>query len=487
MLHNVKINAGQHTNIAKQGRFINVVLAAGVIEARIRLNDGQMFQTQLVSGMAFPVPNGFQSASFSSSSDQQVKVWLSDLPLTYSPLESRVVGSSAVVSSAHKVYYGKVTELIPAESGRGKVVISPQEDIYIGGVGVVPTSAIKIDAGTRFEISTQGALHAYSLVAKNAAQVATVANENSTLLAAPKPVGLTSVKASAFFDGQDGAIGKVLVDHAGKLSVIDNDNGRALQDIYTTPFLNGYGVAIASDYYVLRKSGADVYLVKINMLDFSSTETIVYTHTENVGYVESFCLSVDKIGFNLYVSGTYHYIFGDRGGLAKKVTPPYDLNEAPHGVILSTGELVLRFNTTLARTADGVEWSTSALGFAADADAPIYKDAASDIIYQPDSGILMKSLDKGASWEVAYHTGSGWEIDAVSAVGGNITLTTLLGIHVSQSDGSFKFFPVNNLSARAISPTRTGEVYCMGNDFKIVTGDVEEAGGLDVAVLREVN
>ena len=66
MLENILINAGLHTEIAKQGKFISVVLAAGTVRARIRKVGGQVLATNLVSGMAFPVPEGFESVAFRS-------------------------------------------------------------------------------------------------------------------------------------------------------------------------------------------------------------------------------------------------------------------------------------------------------------------------------------------------------------------------------------------------------------------------------------
>ena len=85
---------------------------------------------------------------------------MGDLPLTYSPLESKTVGSSSLVSSVAKTYFGEIAPLLPAQSGRGKVTIYPQSDIFIGGSGLSKTNAIKILGGQKFEISTQGEVNA---------------------------------------------------------------------------------------------------------------------------------------------------------------------------------------------------------------------------------------------------------------------------------------------------------------------------------------
>lgn len=171
MLNNIKINAGLYTEKAGTGRHINIVLAAGEIEARVRMSNGETFQTTLISGMSFEVPRGFVAVAFTSDVSQQTKVWLSDLPLTYSSQDSRVVGSSAVESYSKKVMFSTPTELLSAKAGRGKSLISASEDIKIGGVGVSPSSAVNIPANVPFEISTQGALFAYSENPANAGSV----------------------------------------------------------------------------------------------------------------------------------------------------------------------------------------------------------------------------------------------------------------------------------------------------------------------------
>mgnify|MGYP003111191479 CR=1 FL=1 len=162
MLHNILLKAGEWNPIAKQGKFINVVLAAGDISARITKLNNQTFETKLVSGMAFPIPDGFQSVAFLSEVSQQTKVWLGDLPLTYSPQESRIVGSSAIESKTVKLYSDKVTEILPAANGRSKSFISGLGDIKVGGVDVDSRKGIPVASGERFEIETQGAIYGFA-------------------------------------------------------------------------------------------------------------------------------------------------------------------------------------------------------------------------------------------------------------------------------------------------------------------------------------
>jgi hypothetical protein len=162
MLHNILLNAGLYTEIAKQGKFINVILAAGEVTARIRLLDDSMLETGVVSGMAFPIPQGYKSISFLSDVSQQTQIWLGNIPLTYSPIDAKVVGSNSVSSTVASAFFGSASQVLPAKVGRGKVVMSALHDFYVGGVGLVPDSAIPVKAGETFEVNTQGAIYAYT-------------------------------------------------------------------------------------------------------------------------------------------------------------------------------------------------------------------------------------------------------------------------------------------------------------------------------------
>lgn len=163
MLHNIKIVAGLDTKQAKQGRYISVVLAAGEITIRIQLSDDTVMQTELVSGMSFPVPIGFKSVSFSSPVTQQTKIWLGNLPLNYTPLELKTVGSSGLEQSSKNVFFGQVTELVPPKIGRGKVTVQANKEFNIGGVGSTLNNTITIPIGEKFSLSTQSPVYAHSL------------------------------------------------------------------------------------------------------------------------------------------------------------------------------------------------------------------------------------------------------------------------------------------------------------------------------------
>jgi hypothetical protein len=162
MLYNIKINAGQYTEEAKQGKFINLIFADGEITARIRMMDGQVFQTPIVSGMSFPVPVGFVSVSFSGSETQQIRVWLSNLPLDYVSNETKAVGSSVLRSSVGAVGFGSPVQLMPVSIGRKKITLNPEKAIFIGALNTTASSAIPLKANENFTIETQGAVYGFS-------------------------------------------------------------------------------------------------------------------------------------------------------------------------------------------------------------------------------------------------------------------------------------------------------------------------------------
>ncbi|MBU2871970.1 hypothetical protein [Colwellia sp. E2M01] len=163
MLQNILLKANEWNSISALGKHINVVLAAGDIDARITMQNSTTFETKLVSGMAFPVPVGFVSVAFRSEVTQQTKIWLGDLPLSYIPLELKTVGASSLTQSRKSVFFGKITELVPPRIGRGKVTVQANKAFNIGGIGSTLNSTITIQAGDSFSINTQDAIYAHSL------------------------------------------------------------------------------------------------------------------------------------------------------------------------------------------------------------------------------------------------------------------------------------------------------------------------------------
>lgn len=499
MLHNIKINAGQHTEIAKQGKFINVVLAAGEIEARIRLNNNQTFQTSLVSGMAFPVPQGFQSASFSSDTSQQTKIWLSDLPLTYTSLDSRVVGSNAIESKSAKVAFGSPTQLLAAQAGRGKSIISASEDIKIGGVNVSPSSAVNIPANVPFEISTQGALFAYSDNPANSGGVV-VAPENGAFNSVDS--GFLSVSGKVTYCDKDDEL--LVLSNSSiyrykatdfsliqELSVIAHGSFARYDDVSRLMRKRG------NDYYSFVSKNGETSLIKYN----SETKGITAIKVADAGgTVKNFAIDFDGERSCVLVTlgdGTLQLYHGTLSSWALYVLPDFGVFGAavvslvgadyiaayglqnmvestdngvtfgavkPIGHNLSgfvvhdkqTGYYYTKTNTNLIkRSLDGVDFLDDVYQ---SADNIYTFMAAGGHLYGAGDDVLIYSPDSGATWVR-------WTLAELT---GDDGLNSVYSIDVSPSG----FLYVFNYTNR--------EIYRFGGNFELV-------GGLDVAIMSEVN
>jgi hypothetical protein len=159
MLRNILINAGRFTGIATAGNHVNVVLAAGEIEIRAELENGRTYSTPAVQGMAIELPR-FKNIQVSGKTSQQTKIWVGEIPLSYSPDSARQVGSNALLSSVGYVYSGYPHELLPAEVGRNKITLTPAQDIFIGGSNLSEKNGVLLPAGQTFTMATQGAVFA---------------------------------------------------------------------------------------------------------------------------------------------------------------------------------------------------------------------------------------------------------------------------------------------------------------------------------------
>lgn len=159
MLFDLKLSDGFWNQINREARHINIVLAAGEIQVRFVSKKGANYQTKMVQGMALELPK-FDRVEIKGETDQQIKVWVSDVPLSYSPDSSRQVGSNALRSSVGYVYSGYPHALLPAEIGRNKITLTPQQDIYIGGTNLNTKNGVLLKAGQVFSMATQGAVYA---------------------------------------------------------------------------------------------------------------------------------------------------------------------------------------------------------------------------------------------------------------------------------------------------------------------------------------
>lgn len=497
MLHNVKIKAGQHTEIAKQGKFINVVLAAGEIEVRIRLNNSQVFQTTLVSGMAFPVPQGFQSVAITSDVSQQTKVWLSDIPLTYTSLDSRVVGASAIESTSAKVQFGTPQQLLPARAGRGKSIINATENIKVGGVNVSPSSAVTIPANTPFEISTQGALFAYSENPANGGNMV-VDEVGGTFGYVDKVTAILNDKLA--YCEQDN---ELLVTNNSYINRYNAADGSLIQAINLgqygefAPYDHVFKVLHkhGSDYYAVMSESGNTSLIKYDSVTKGVTETTLLNQggeiqDARIDVINNRLCALVTVGaevrlyhgsltnvqsytlpsfgsFAPYALGMWGASFIGVYGLQNKVTStdkgvsfsavtPIGFNVTSRGIHRDeqTGYLYTYTNTNMIkRSTDGVSFEDVHQSI-----KNIYAMwIAGGFVYAVGEGFFSYSTDSGASWKVV----------SLAEVTGDNGLDTMYSIDVAPTGHIYIHSPVNGL-------------YRLGGKSLAV-------GGLDVAIMSEVN
>lgn len=495
MLHNIKINKGLDTNQAKQGRFISVVLAAGEITARIRLSTGEVMQTGLVSGMAFPVPVGFSSVSFSSPISQQIKVWLGDLPLTYSSSESRMVGAAAIESKAVKVMFGAAKEIIPAQNGRGKVTINAPEPIKIGGVGVGPSSAITVPANTPFEVNTQGAIFGYSENSANTGSVILIPDNGEEFTFKEKMTGFsgrkmtyapyhdellftTSNTISRYKASTGEFIQTISFGAVGDMAAYDNTFEafkKQGNDFYTFTSKNGQTNLIkydsithtievtpvvaqggeVEDFYVDVNSNMSGVLVKINadvFLYHGSLDSFSAYQVPDFGSFDANTLHVS--GDTISVYGLQQMIKSTDKGVTFSDVTPIGFNISSIVLNESSGYTYVRTNTnTIKRSSDGETFED------------VHQNAANiyviktigDFVYFVGENTFGYSPDNGETWFVK----------TMEQLTGDGAANSVYSLQLSESGSIFLY---DELKGN----------YRLG-------GEVKEVGGLDVAIMAEVN
>jgi hypothetical protein len=489
MLNNIKINAGLSTEVAKKGRHINVVLAAGEIEVRIRQESGNVLQTRLVSGMSFEVPSGFVSVGFTSDISQQTKVWLSDLPLTYSPLDSKIVGSNAVDSVTRKALYNEVSELVPARSGRAAATIYASSDLFVGGVGLTKANAIKVPANTPYKLSTQGIINAYTDDPTKKAKSVIKLNGTPTVL---QQVDVGAALGGLFYSApldmvfyrQGGSYKKVsAVDLISGDSTLSNVTSVQHNDVFD---YEGY-------LYVLTYFGLKISIAKIDIETGISQETAL-------GDISSSSLldwhfDGGKVALINALSTAVELWVGDVDGLTKRTPPITGALKVVRWC--ADGALVVLSNDYSIRSLDGgVTWQPEVAlpVFAmANTSPTVRTDMLTGAMYAAASGVLRKSLDNGATWLDIASFGS---VDYLQCSGDVIYITSLSGgiprLYYSE-DGGNSFLTLTDLLTsiitRYIAVASTGALYVGDNNGVITSigGELAIVGGLDVAVMSEVN
>jgi len=495
MLHNILLKANEWNSISKQGKYLNVVLAAGDISARITLLNNSTFETKLVSGMAFPIPDGFQSVAFLSETSQQTKIWLGDLPLTYTPNELITVGSKSMQSTQKELVYGELTTLLPARVGRGKATLQADKDFYLGGTGSSVGSAIKISAGTLFEFSTQGAVFGYSIDQNDTPHyfnnvdlplselpVKTVLSEVSHLVYNPVSTRMIYQRQGYLY-------------HANK----DDFSGETL---ITNP-LNGS--MISSQDIIIEEDGFtlfgfdDVRLTKVKFLfdDYSYVATEIANTPANAG-----AYNIDIKGNEFVLAASNMKLWRgslDGGNYAEISLVTYPaIATANHIRFLANGDLIAFQQSTgdyAITSDDGVNWSQhQLLSYSGMAPKQASLDPVTGFLYMPSAGTfdLVVSKDNGVSWS---------NVSIPAEIGGVINVEAIAGrLYIASNnyfafgnDGDWTVYYLDDNNATNPKPhivnDGTTYVYNGGTiNYLYAFGGVRgTAGGMKVNVLEEIS
>jgi len=487
MLHNIRLNAGLYTELAGDGRFINVVLAAGEIQARMRLRDGSSFQTKLISGMAFELPSGFVSAAFLSEISQQTKVWLSNLPLTFSPSESKVVGSSGLTSTSTNLSFGTTAQLALADATRKSVTLYSEQEFYVGGLGLNSKNAIKVKGGETKTIGTQAAIYAFT--------------DNPAYFGQPMgQFSLDSIIVESVATTSGGLIQNEMgfLDSVNQLIVVQNENinmfhGDNLAGVATSydadnnmTILNKFDKSTNSYIY-----GSGVDLVTVNLLTQEKTSAPLLGFPAISGAGMELARVNIEGNFIFCFDGNFKPYAGTiSGGVAELIMP----FAAYNFLLLKNGRLAIMQGTKMAVTTDS---TYSAFGpvlqFPVSYNGNVCNvfDSEEGAIYVSiQTRYLYKSLDYGVSWEIVGDF-IGEKVRKIIAVGGYVTVATDVAVYQSVDSGkNFDYRKENTLTGiNNMIFSGSGDLYLagIGGGLARLSGQAKTIGGLTIAVMSEVN
>lgn len=490
MLKRVLISAGKTTTIAKEGNHVNVVLAAGTINARVQLKSGQVFETNLVSGMAFESPEPYVSVGFSSDTSQQCEIWLSNIPLTYSPVDARIVGSSAVESLVAEVYSGSAEILLEARSGRNKITVSPKADILIGGADLNAKNGIPVAAGAVFEFNTQGAVYGLDITGSYPASIGAVVTDSD--INNPTVIQLAARPRLIFSRTSNG---EFVTNHDGMgWTRYNAQTGALIATLNLVDPSSETGKEDETNFYCCSIVGNKPHFATINKADLTFT--------------------VEDIGAAAFATGRRFDVFGGKRVVYNETTKTVfvSANGGPwvqgaatttatcsKGVALnSNGDIYcLASGQIEVSRDDGATWAIIPLaqGAAGGTAVALVIDKSTDTIYTGMDSILRRSLDDGNTFEdIGVVDDFGNNIEELVERGGTVVASCDAGFIVARTDssglysGSFNFpeFTFNSFGA-GIGDDGVVRIGRDNNEVYAVQGERVLSGGLEVAIMAEVN
>tara|TARA_B100000700_G_scaffold37798_1_gene37458 strand:- start:3427 stop:4887 length:1461 start_codon:yes stop_codon:yes gene_type:complete len=162
MLRTVFVKKDHVKNINKEGRYITLVQGAGTVTVRVRFENKPVEETEIRAGMSIEFDEPFKEIEIYTSESSQLKIWAAMNPLTFNSQQIVTVGSEDVRSTGVQIGYGQPYPILPAENGRGRVMLQAIKPFFIMSQGASMAHAIKLPANEVFEINTQAAMQAFS-------------------------------------------------------------------------------------------------------------------------------------------------------------------------------------------------------------------------------------------------------------------------------------------------------------------------------------
>ena len=483
MLGTITLRAGIFQTIGGVGKHFSV-LACGSAGVRVKfyLSGGVVLETDIRASMSLET-GGFDSVMFSSDIDQTVEYWHGESPLVFNSSSNVVVGSAGISSMAKRAFSGENVKLLESTALRGKSFITPDADILIGDEFFGNESGVKIKAGERFEISTQGEIYCRAVVGGYGKVVSSTIEAGASV----SPVDYGS--SWTLFEVLPLGDGRLLLETSSgnELKLAQRNADGSISFTGSSGIPNIYKMINStlgqgSHYQFVAQVGAELHIIKVDKKngDWSSSvldpvykgcTLVAYNHTNDA------------------------YIYSPSGGarLFKKVgsagivelTFTVDQNTWTDGVITNDGGIhVWAWNRDAHSIDGGTTWTAEGL----ERPQGVGYDEVTGVFYaNTQFGEALKKSNDGLTWvDAGGKTGSVYS--QVFAHDGRVF--SVGGSWYSQSnDGGVTWVEIDLGLTWARGCLSYDGVWVVDGTQKIkhVSGTQVVSGGVNVAIMSEFN